>query len=322
MKTVYYLLIISFIFISCKEENKEVEIPQSETKIVSKILDDINLSSGTIHRIENFPSEFVKPRNVDVWLPENYSKEKKYAVVYMHDGQMLFDANKTWNKQEWKVDEFASTLMKEGKTKDFIVVAIWNIQELRNSNYFPEKVFEKMSKKDKDSLHNIGITRGWINTINSDNYLKFIVEKLKPYVDSNFSTLLDKESTVIMGSSRGGLISMYAISEYPKVFGGAACLSTHWIGTYNNENNQIPDAFLEYMDNNLPDSKTHKMYFDYGTETLDAMYLPYQALVNAVLKKHGYETNLRFEGANHSENSWQKRLDIPLTFLLGKNNYE
>lgn len=322
MKTVYYLFIISFIFISCKEENKEVEIPQSETKIVSKILDDINLSSGTIHRIENFPSEFVKPRNVDVWLPENYSKEKKYAVVYMHDGQMLFDANKTWNKQEWKVDEFASTLMKEGKTKDFIVVAIWNIQELRNSNYFPEKVFEKMSKKDKDSLHNIGITRGWINTINSDNYLKFIVEKLKPYVDSNFSTLLDKESTVIMGSSRGGLISMYAISEYPKVFGGAACLSTHWIGTYNNENNQIPDAFLEYMDNNLPDSKTHKMYFDYGTETLDAMYLPYQALVNAVLKKHGYETNLRFEGANHSENSWQKRLDIPLTFLLGKNNYE
>jgi len=63
----------------------------------------LELSSGKVERIENFKSTFVESRNVDVWLPENYSSNKKYSVLYMHDGQMLFDSTKTWNKQEWAV---------------------------------------------------------------------------------------------------------------------------------------------------------------------------------------------------------------------------
>ena len=317
MARIIILMVFILIFVSCKEEKKN---DVAENIITTYIVKDIALSGGTIQRINDFPSKFIQPRNVDIWLPEIYSEEKKYAVLYIHDGQMLFDANKTWNKQEWNVDSIASNLINKGATKEFIVVAIWNISELRNSNYFPEKVFDIMSQKDKDSLHNVGIKLGWINTINSDNYLKFIVEELKPYVDSNYSTLSDMDNTAVMGSSRGGLISMYAICEYPEVFGNAACLSTHWIGTYSNEDNQIPYAFLEYMDNNLPDSKTHKMYFDYGTKTLDSLYLPYQDRVTDLLLEKGYTKNLKFEGANHSENSWSERLDIPLTFLLGKQN--
>ena len=70
------------------------------------------LSSGKIERMEKFPSDYVDPRNVDVWLPDNYDISKKYAVLYMHDGQMLFDSTITWNKQEWQVDE---TILEKGK---------------------------------------------------------------------------------------------------------------------------------------------------------------------------------------------------------------
>lgn len=292
---------------------------QSFSALEIKKVTEINLSSGELMRIENFPSKFVQPRNVDIWLPNNYSSKKNYAVLYMHDGQMLFDSTQTWNKQEWKVDEIASKLIREEKTKDFIVVAIWNISELRNSNYFPEKVYVKMLQKDKDSLEFTGKKRSWINTINSDNYLKFIVEELKPFIDLNYSTFTDANNTCILGSSRGGLISMYAICEYPEIFGASACMSTHWIGTYSNVQNDIPYVFMSYLKANMPDSKTHRIYFDYGDQTLDALYLPYQNQIDRILKEKNYTKNEYFEGADHSENSWSQRLDIPLMYLLGKN---
>ena len=66
---------------------------------------DVKVSSGSLQRFSNFKSEFVSARNVDVWLPDGYSNNEKYAVLYMHDGQMLYDASTTWNKQAWEVDE-------------------------------------------------------------------------------------------------------------------------------------------------------------------------------------------------------------------------
>ena len=62
---------------------------------------EMNLAGGQIQRIKQFPSQFVTPRNVDIWLPDNYSESQSYAVVYMHDGNMLFDSTDTWNKKEW-----------------------------------------------------------------------------------------------------------------------------------------------------------------------------------------------------------------------------
>ena len=98
----------------------------------------VNVCSGKIKRHANFSSEHVQKRNVDVWLPEGYSKKNKYAVIYMHDGQMLFDSTDTWNKQEWKVDETISKLMGENKIQDVIIVGIWNIRQLRHAEYFPQ----------------------------------------------------------------------------------------------------------------------------------------------------------------------------------------
>jgi hypothetical protein len=118
------------------------------------------------------------------------------------------------------------------------------------------------------------------------------------------------------------LISMYAICEYPKIFGGAACLSTHWPGTFSTANNPIPDAFTNYLKSNLPDPKDHSIYFDYGDQTLDALYKPFQEKADEVMKSKGFtsknwETKF-FPGENHSEEAWAKRLSIPLLFLLKK----
>lgn len=300
-------------------------ISQNIDSIVSKKVSDINLSNGELMRIESFPSKFIVSRNVDIWLPDNYSSNKKYAVLYMHDGQMLFDSTTTWNKQEWKVDEWATKLMSEKKVKDFIVVAMWNIPDIRHSDYFPNKPLGFINKDSiLENTKGFDLQRLFKADINSDNYLKFIVEEVKPFVDKTFSVLTDREDTFIAGSSMGGLISMYAVCEYPQVFGGAACISTHWPGILPSDNNPVPQAFFQYMRSRLPDPKSHKMYFDYGTETLDQHYHQYSDQVDDVFLNGGYDDtnfrNLKFEGADHSENSWNQRLNIPLLFLLSKGN--
>lgn len=282
-------------------------------------------SSGKINRIIEFPSKYVNKRNVDVWLPDNYSSEKKYAVLYMHDGQMLFDSTTTWNKQEWKVDEVATELMNSNKTKDFIVVGIWNDGQNRHADYFPQKPYENLTKKEKKyvfaELKKSGRTVKSFRP-QSDAYLKFIVQELKPFIDQNYSTNPSPESTCIAGSSMGGLISMYAICEYPMVFGNAACLSTHWPGTFALENNPIPGAFNAYLKKNLPEPSLHKIYFDYGNKTLDALYPPLQKEVDSIMAHKGYSTNnwLTYfaDGADHSEKAWAARLLIPLQFMLRK----
>lgn len=321
MKLFKYLFAISMLFISCKE----AKINPSENKLVAKTLDSINLSNGTLKRIDSFPSKFVRPRNVDIWLPDDYSENKKYAVLYMHDGQMLFDGEMTWNKQEWKVDEIVGSLQKEQKIRDCIVVAIWNHSDIRHTDYYPQKPFDLLPQKFKDSIFETGSKQFGtaFKGLNSDNYLKFIVEELKPYIDANFSVYKNPENTLISGSSMGGLISMYALCEYPQVFGGAACLSTHWPGFMPQENSPVPESFFTYLQENLPSPTTHKIYFDYGTKTLDEFYLPYQHRVDEVLKLKGYDEsnsrNIKFEGHDHSENSWNQRFQIPVQFLLNKN---
>lgn len=286
---------------------------------------DVKVSSGKVQRIANFQSKLVDSRNVDVWLPEGYSNKEKYAVLYMHDGQALYDAESTWNKQAWEVDQVAGKLMAEGKTQKFIVVGIWNNGAKRHPEYFPEKPYKSLTKTQSDTitaqLQKAGRTTEIFKPY-SDLYLKFLVTELKPFIDKNFSTKLDQKNTFVAGSSMGGLISMYAICEYPKVFGGAACISSHWPGTFSTNNNPIPDAFVNYLKGNLPNPKGHKIYFDYGDQTLDAMYKPLQEKVDVVMVAKGFtaknwETKF-FPGDNHSEEAWAKRLDISLLFLLKK----
>lgn len=307
MNKLFILLLIASLVSACSKEQQTAS----------------PVSSDMIERHENFPSEFVAPRNVDVWLPDNYSPNKRYAVLYMHDGQMLFDSTRTWNKQDWGIDDAAGRLINEGTIRNTIVVGISNT-ELRHSEYFPQKPFESLERSFRDSLFQ-HVKRGdgtgvFPAPVCSDNYLKFITAELKPFIDSTYSTKPEKDNTFIAGSSMGGLISMYALCEYPDVFGGAACLSTHWPGVFYSEGNPIPAAFMGYITEHLPSPTDHKLYFDYGTETLDAMYEPFQKMADSVCLKHGFSApnwdSRKFEGHDHSENSWKKRIAIPLTFLL------
>ncbi|TAD82255.1 MAG: alpha/beta hydrolase [Bacteroidetes bacterium] len=282
-----------------------------------------HVSSGTFVRIDSFRSKYVTPRHIDIWLPKGFSRKKKYAVLYMHDGQMLYDSSTTWNKAAWDVDDAAATLMKAGTIMDVIVVGVWNGGSTRHPDYFPQKPYESLSPMEKDTvtaqLQRAGRTTQVFKPV-SDNYLRFLVEELKPLIDKSYPTLPDRPHTFVAGSSMGGLISMYAICEYPNVFGGAACISTHWPGLWSLDNNPVPQAFLAYLKQNLPDPESHKLYFDYGDQTLDALYPALQRQVDEVMRSKGFSSNnwitKYFPGQDHSELAWNRRLHVPLTFLL------
>lgn len=283
------------------------------------------VSTGIVSHFENFNSKFVAPRIIDVWLPNDYDPGKKYAVLYMNDGGSLFDSSIVWNHQEWGVDDVLGNLLSLGKIKNCIVVGAWNTGVTRHNEYLPQKPFEALSKSKKEILLEAKRSSGQAvfttYQIISDNYLRFLVQELKPFIDSHFSTLPDQQNTFIAGSSMGALISIYAICEYPNVFGGAACLSTHWTGIFRADNNPFPASMLNYLGRHLPAPENHKIYFDLGTETIDSLYKPFQLKADKKMRQKGFNSNnwitKTYPGADHSERSWNKRLDIPFLFLLG-----
>ncbi len=294
MKHAMGLLMVAFWALSCFAQSPERITGQNVT--------------GTIERYHYFPSKNVAPRNVDVWLPSDYSPKRKYAVLYMHDGQMLFDESTTWNKQEWHADETLTRLMSEKKVRDTIIVGVWNTPK-RREEYMPQKAFEMANVAQKKDAATFGI-----DAVISDRYLKFIVDEVKPFIDKKYPTRKDRKNTFVMGSSMGGLISLYAISEYPNVFGGAGCLSTHFPAG--------DGIVVEYMKQHLPSPKNHRIYFSYGTATLDASYEPFQLKADEIMRAAGFSDEnwitKKFPGDDHSERSWAKRLEIPLAFLLRK----
>jgi len=290
----------------------------------SQMVHEPSSPNGSIVIIDSFPSEYIDPRNIYIWLPEDYSPLKHYAVLYMQDGQMLFDSTINWNQQEWGVDETMTRMLKDKTIRDAIVVGIPNNGKYRWPEYLPQAILDSLPSPSKEQL-----TKTWFaDRPLADQYLKFIVYELKPYIDRTYATLPDPGNTIIMGSSMGAIISLYAICQYPSVFGGAGCLSTHWPlgipGVMLQKNTiDIPAVFRNYLSTNLPLAGNHKFYFDYGSETLDALYKPHQDLVDAIMISKGYTAQdwmtREFPGEDHSEHAWAKRLHIPLEFLLGKN---
>jgi len=283
------------------------------------------ISHGNLERLKLFESKYVNPRHIDIWLPEGYPSAGKYASLYMHDGQMLYDSSMSWNKQAWEIDEVAHKLIGEGSVAPFIVVGIWNSGPGRHADYFPQKPFERLTETEKDTisaqLERAGRSKGRFKP-ESDKYLKFIVEELKPYIASHYAVHNDPKYHVMAGSSMGGLISIYALCEYPGEFGGVACLSTHWTGSFTLDHNPMPAAFASYLKSNLPAPNSHRIYFDCGDQTLDAMYPDIQRQVDGLMLQKGYDAEhwktLYFPGESHTEEAWKKRFDIPLVFLLGK----
>jgi predicted alpha/beta superfamily hydrolase len=291
--------------------------------LVKSSAQEVKVSTGSLKFYENFKSEFVDARNVGVWLPNNYSSNDKYPVLYLHDGAMLFDASTTWNKKSWEVDETFQKLIDDNKIEKCIIVGIWNNGDFRHSEYFPEKMIESIPESTRKKV----VEEQLRGKPQGDNYLKFIVSELKPFVDKTFSTKADKPNTYIGGASMGGLISLYAMCEYPEVFGNAICMSTHLPMTRSEKlaavvESDLASKFRDYLVTNLPNAESHKLYMDFGDQTIDAYYKFFQDKVDAVLIQKGYSdknwTTKFFSGDDHSETSWARRLNIPLLFMLGK----
>ena len=181
------------------------------------------VAAGTIVDLGVVQSKYTDPRRVVVWLPTGYKPHgPKYAVLYMHDGQNLFDKATAGYGKEWEIDEHLDRLIAQKKVRPTIVVGIWSTPK-RLQEYVPAKAFDHLPPAYMDRVR--GLYGG--NPL-SDGYLKFLVRDLKPRIDARFNVKTDRANTIVMGSSMGALISLYAIDEYPKVFGGAGMVSTHW----------------------------------------------------------------------------------------------
>jgi len=277
---------------------------------------------GKLERLALPPSKFIAPRPVEVWLPDGYADKaragKRFQVLYMHDGQMLFDARTTWNGTAWGVQDTLARLMREGKVDDTIVVGVFKIEQNRYFEYFPQKFLDEMALEARAVFQREGLK----SAPKADDYLRFLVQELKPFIDANYATRRDAAGTFVMGSSMGGLISVYAMSEYPQVFGGAAGLSTHWPGI-GKPNAALPLAAFNYLNRKLPAPQGHKLYQNHGGVGLDALYGPYQVFVDQIARDRGYnETNYLskvFPEDDHNEKAWAARLEAPLVFLLGGN---
>lgn len=275
-------------------------------------------TTGTIERLQ-MHSAYVDARLVDVWLPRDYAERTRaghrYQVLYMQDGQMLFDDATTWNGQSWHIDRTLDALMREGRVPDTIVVGVWNNGKYRAAEYYPQKFLDYLAAPVRDAyLKNFLEGRA-----QSDNYLRFLVTELKPAIDRRYATRSDAAGTFIMGSSMGGLISVYAMAEYPAVFGGAAGLSTHWVGSFA-ANASLPLGAFRYLSERLPAPAGRRLYLDRGTATLDALYGPSHDFIDQIVRERGYGAtdymSRVFEGADHSEAAWSARLATPLLFLL------
>jgi predicted alpha/beta superfamily hydrolase len=283
------------------------------------LIDEVGFAKMKI-KLDHYPNlqtGSLLPRDVWVWKPTGYEKDQDnhFPVIYMHDGQNLFFPERSYAKATWGVAEVITRLSCWGFIQPAIVVAIDNTEN-RFGDYLPTRLYE--TPEGQAYIENLKETTDIFtkNRFHADQYLELIVEKIKPMIDRIYRTSNNLEDNIIMGSSMGGLISLYALVEYPGIFGGAGCLSTHWPAV---------EAFiLPYLRRNLPESGRHKIYFDHGTQDIDADYSHCQKLVDEILVDKGYFPGKDWvthiaPSANHHEDAWRSRLHLPLRFLLGKH---
>jgi predicted alpha/beta superfamily hydrolase len=284
---------------------KGVPFPNRRLQLES----DTTISIDISHWADHFPSEprkstasrnvrvidtaFIIPqlnrsRRVWIYLPEDYaSSKKKYPVLYMHDGQNVFDAA-TSAYGEWGVDEALDSL--GPSLGGVIVVAVDNSPTKRMNEYAPYDM-EKFGKGEGDA------------------YVDFLAKTLKPFIDRHYRTEKKKEHTFIAGSSMGGLISYYAILKYPKVFGGAGVFSpAFWI----NPAIKAPDP-----------EKTKKVkgriYFYAGQQESETMVSDMLAVFDHMLRhsKARMETVVRAEG-RHNEPTWRAEFPAFIKWIMSK----
>ena len=265
-------------------------------------------------------SKFVGERTIRVYVPASFETGgETYDVLYMQDGQMLFDATTTWNHQEWGVDEAMDSLQALGYIRPTIVVGI----DAAGTASAADRIAEYCPDDVANYLPEGHAMYSGLITPKGNDYLRFLVEEVKPFIEMEYPQVYrEREHTWIMGSSCGALISSYAVNKYPDVFAGAACLSTHSTLSVDADfDYYVVQAYVKYITKTRP-VNTYKIYFDRGDQTLDANYADTQEFINGGYTGDGWcEPSFMYQffpGAAHTEDDWRARLPIPLIFLLGK----
>ena len=259
--------------------------------------------SGVLGRLEywkNVPSKFLSvTRNIEIWLPPGYddNSTNRYDVLYMHDGQNLFDPRIANTGVDWGVDEAVMRNVNAGKIKPVIVVGIW-CTEQRLREYSP-----------------------WQE---GTNYAMFLIEELLPQVNAKFRTHTGPKHTTVMGSSMGGLISFWLCWKYPETFGSGGCLSSAlmWNASFLSPGSDKTPLIERELARNPAFPRGTRLYFDYGTREGASSFESLHSKVSAWLKSQGWRegedfVTRVFPGAEHNEAAWRARLDEPLLFLLG-----
>lgn len=250
--------------------------------------------SGTIRKHEKFASQFLQSRDIIVYLPPGYdaSPTQRYPVLYLHDGQNLFDPATAFG-EEWKVDSTAESLIQQGLIEPLIIVGIHNAGEKRIDEYTPTKDESKQKGGD------------------ADRYGRMLIEEVKPFVDRLYRTLPDAANTGLGGSSLGGLLSMHLGLRYSNTFGKLAVLSPSvwW------DSREIVHE-VEALTGKLP----LRIWLDAGTKegkdvTKDARMLR-DALVAKGWKPGEDLTYFEVKGGEHNERSWGSRVDRVLKYLF------
>lgn len=289
------------------------------------------VDNGTVERFTACMESETVPFTIDIWLPEGYDASCSYPVVYMADGQNLFDKSLSFSGVAWEVEDKITQLAGSGKIpRPAIVVGICNrgAYNLREEDYFPEKALENIPA---DEWSRTYLPKNFCKDCRGDEYASFVARDVKRFVDDRYSTLQEREHTFTMGSSMGGLISLYIMCEYPAIVGGAACISTHWIGSISaNASNGYTmyddpvcaDAILKYFSENLPEPGSHILYLDEGDSDWDALYVKYNKEMTAIAEERGYSQSAGtlmvkyWINSGHSEWFWQQHCATPLEFLL------
>ncbi|MBK8267367.1 MAG: hypothetical protein IPK83_03310 [Planctomycetes bacterium] len=293
--------------------------------------------TGDIRLHENFESrELANKRSLIVYLPPGYedpaNKDERYPVLYMHDGQNLFDAATSFIGVEWNADETAERLIKAKKIPPIIIVGIYNTPD-RMNEYTPTRD-EKRGTGGK-----------------GDMYLSFVVNKVKPFIDSTYRTSTKRRDTAIAGSSLGGLISLHMAVRYPNTFARAGVISPalfwddHEIVRRIEETPVIVAKFKSLVTRRasrghcLPvgdpvETKTEqdspRIWLDMGTKEGDTLATFNTALEDtrrlaAALKKAGLRENedykyVEVQDALHNEAAWAARFEDVLLFFWGDMN--
>lgn len=275
----------------------------------------IEVVSGTVYRTQLYNANFGDSLTVDIWTPEGYNPNQTYPVLYMHDGQNLFDPNSTWNKQAWNIDDAISQLAAQGKIEAPIVVGVHSIGSSRIGDLMPEKV-QALIKDSTVWAYMDAMCQG---KYRGDEYVDFLVNTIKPFVDETFSTKPEKEHTAVMGSSMGGLMSFYTLCEAPHVFSKAGCVSTH-LGN-DPQNGALAYALMDYLEQALPQDNEHFIYLDCGDQNIDAPYAPFYPQLVDKIANLGYKDRMLhgfYPGAGHTETDWAARVHVAIEYFFSR----